>query len=129
MFLKDYGIDDNQFIRPSHGDHKLKAIETILAFYPGMKFLLIGDNGQKDVEVYAEAVSHYPHRVGAVFIRDVDGSCRSGPEGALLAGIEAGGIPTFCGSGFGDAVDVVEALDLDRPIEAAKAIVEPAQKA
>jgi phosphatidate phosphatase APP1 len=127
MFLKDYGIDDNQFIRPSHGEHKLKAIETVLAFYPGFKFLLIGDNGQKDVEVYSQAVADFPGRVAAVFIRDVSGNCREGRNGELLAGIEAAGIPTFCGAGFDDAVNVVKSLDLDRPIEAAKAVVESAK--
>lgn len=123
MFLKDYGIDDNQFIRPSHGAHKLKAIETVLAFYPGFRFLLIGDNGQKDVEVYAKVVGDFGDRVGAVFIRDVSGTCREGSNGDLLAGIERAGVPTFCGEGFEAAVDVVKGLDLDRPLEAAKAIV------
>jgi phosphatidate phosphatase APP1 len=126
MFLKDYGIDRDQLIDKGHDEHKLAAIETVLAFYPGMRFLLIGDNGQRDVSIYAKVVEDFGERVAAVFIRDVDGTCRSGPEGALLAGIEAAGVPTFCGSGFADAVEVVKTLDLDRPLEAAKAIVEPA---
>ena len=56
----------------------------MLAFYPNLRFLLIGDNGQRDVSIYAKVVSDYPARVAAVFIRDVDGSCRSAPEGDLL---------------------------------------------
>jgi phosphatidate phosphatase APP1 len=127
MFLKDYGIDDNQFIKTGHGEHKLAAIETILGFYPGFRFLLIGDNGQHDVEIYAEAVKSYPGRVAAVFIRDVSGTCREGAKADLLREIEAQGIPTFCGAGFEDAVAVVKRLDLDRPLEAAKAVVEPAK--
>lgn len=128
MFLKDYGIDDKRLIKASHDEHKLAAIETILAFYPGFRFLMIGDNGQRDVEIYARAVEDYPERVGAVFIRDVSGSCREGAKADLLAGIEARGIPTFCGAGFDDAVAVVKTLDLDRPLEAAKAVVEPADE-
>ncbi|HEY0626462.1 MAG TPA: phosphatase domain-containing protein [Allosphingosinicella sp.] len=127
MFLKDYGIDDNQFIKKGHDEHKLAAIETVLAFYPDLRFLLIGDNGQKDVTIYAKAVEDFGERVAAVFIRDVDGSCRSGPEGELLRKIEAAGVPTFCGAGFDEAVDVVKRLDLDRPLEAARAVVEPAK--
>jgi phosphatidate phosphatase APP1 len=126
MFLKDYGIDSNQLVGKGHDEHKLAAIETVLSFYPGMRFLLIGDNGQRDVTIYAKVVEHFGPRVAAVFIRDVDGTCRSGPEGALLAGIEAAGVPTFCGAGFADAVEVVKKLDLDRPLEAAKAVVESA---
>ncbi len=126
MFLKDYGIDDNKLIKRGHDEHKLAAIETVLDFYPGFRFLLIGDNGQKDVEIYAKAVADFPGRVGAVFIRDVSGTCREGPKAALLAGIEAQGVPTFCGAGFDEAVAVVKTLDLDRPLEAAKGVVEPA---
>ena len=122
MFLQDYGIDTNRLITAHHDDHKLAAIREILAFYPDFRFLLIGDNGQRDVTIYAKAVAEYGPRVAAVFIRDVDGSCRSGEESELLRTIEAAGVPTYCGAGFGDALDVVKRLDLDRPIEAAKAI-------
>jgi phosphatidate phosphatase APP1 len=125
MFLKDYGIDRTQFIRKSHEAHKLEAIENVLGFYPQLRFLLIGDNGQRDVSVYAQVVRDFRDRVAAVFIRDVDGSCRSGPEGQLLEEIEASGVRTFCGAGFGDAVSVVEKLDLDRPMEAARAVLSP----
>jgi phosphatidate phosphatase APP1 len=127
MFLKDYGIDSNQLIDKGHDEHKLAAIETVLAFYPDFRFLLIGDNGQRDVAIYSKVVEDFGSRVAAVFIRDVDGSCRSGPEGELLAGIEGQGIPTFCGAGFDDAVAVVKSLGLDRPLEAAKAVVEPSE--
>ncbi len=126
MFLKDYGLDPDKLIDSGHETHKLLAIETILAAYPKLRFLLIGDNGQKDVTIYAQVVKDFGPRVAAVFIRDVDGSCRSGPEGALLREIEAAGVPTFCGAGFEDALAVVERLDLDRPLEAAKAVIAPA---
>ena len=129
MFLKDYGIDREKLIHTAHDTHKLEAIETVLSFYPGLRFLLIGDNGQKDVEIYARAVKDYGPRVAGVFIRDVSGTCREGAKAELLKGIEAAGIPTFCGAGFGDAVAVVKSLDLDRPLEAAKAVVDPAETA
>ena len=129
MFLKDYGIDDNQLLTTGHDTHKLAAIETILSFYPGFRFLLIGDNGQHDVEIYAQAVRNFGPRVAAVFIRDVSGACREGAKAELLREIEAAGVPTFCGAGFDDAVAVMKSLDLDRPLEAAKAVVEPAATA
>ena len=120
MFLKDYGFDRGQFIHKGHDDHKLEAIERVMAFYPELRFLLIGDNGQRDVTIYAKVVEDFRERVAAVFIRDVDGSCRSGPEGDLLRQIEAAGVPTFCGAGFDEAIAVVETLGLDRPVEAAQ---------
>ena len=123
MFLKDYGLDRTKFIHAGHDEHKLEAIECVLGFYPDMRFLLIGDNGQRDVTIYAKVVEHFRTRVAAVFIRDVDGSCRGGPEGELLAQISAAGVPTFCGAGFEDAVAVATLLEMDRPAEAAKAVL------
>jgi phosphatidate phosphatase APP1 len=123
MFLKDYGIDADQLIDSGHDTHKLAAIRTIMAAYPELRFLLIGDNGQRDVSIYAKMVDDFGERVAGVFIRDVDGSCRSGPEGVLLNAIEARGVPTYCGSGFEDAVAVVQQLELDRPVEAAAAML------
>lgn len=52
MFLKDLGVDTGKFIHTGHEEHKLAAIRTVLEFYSDHKFLLIGDNGQKDVEIY-----------------------------------------------------------------------------
>ena len=123
MFLTDYGIDRGKLIKAAHDAHKLSAIETVLAFYPGFRFLLIGDNGQRDVEIYTQAVRDYPDRIGAVFIRDVGNACATGAKAELLAGIKAVGIPTFCAAGFDEAVAVAQRLDLDRPLEAAKAIM------
>jgi phosphatidate phosphatase APP1 len=122
MFLQDYGVDASKFISARHDEHKLAAIRTILAFYPDFRFLLIGDNGQHDVAIYANVVAEFGQRVAGVFIRDVDGSCRAGEEGALLRKIEDHGVPTYCGAGFDDALQVVKSLQLDCPVEAAKAI-------
>lgn len=122
MFLKDYGIDRTKFISTGHAAHKLEAIEGVLAFYPDFRFVLIGDNGQADVAIYAQAVADFPGRVAAVFIRDVDGTCRTGPEGALIAEMEAAGVPTYCGAGLGEAVAAFSALGMDDPQEAAGAV-------
>lgn len=125
MFLKDWGIDRDTLLMASHDAHKLAAIREILRFYPGFRFLLIGDNGERDVEIYAAAVAEFRARIAAVFIRDVSGTCREGAKAELLRGIEAAGVPTFCGAGFDEAVAIFTALDLDRPAEAAKAVAEP----
>ncbi|MFB9047272.1 App1 family protein [Sphingobium indicum] len=122
MFLADYGIDREKLLKVAHDTHKLAAIEAILSFYPQLRFLLIGDNGQHDVEIYARAVRDFPGRMAAVFIRDVEGSCKQGTKASLLNGIEADGIPVYCGSGFHDALTAAKELKLDRPLEAAKAI-------
>jgi len=121
MFLKDLGIDPAKFIKTGHDTHKLEAIRTVLAFYPDHRFLLIGDNGQMDVEIYAEAVKTYPDRIAAVFIRDVSGNCADGLKAERLAEMTRAGVKTFCAAEFGDAVALLRELGLEHPAEVAKA--------
>jgi phosphatidate phosphatase APP1 len=52
--------------------HKRKAIEGILETYPKLPFVLIGDSGEQDPEIYADIVRRYPKRILAVYIRSVD---------------------------------------------------------
>ena len=47
---------------------KVKHIEFILNFYPNMKFVLIGDTGQHDMDIYHQVCQDYPDRVEAVLI-------------------------------------------------------------
>ena len=121
MFLKDLGLDASKFIHTGHEDHKLAAIRTILEFYPGHKFLLIGDNGQKDVEIYAEAVRSFPDRVAAVFIRDITGTCTSGAKAELIAQMAAAGVATYCAPDLSGGVSILQSLGLERPVEVANA--------
>jgi phosphatidate phosphatase APP1 len=71
MFLQDWGIDEDTLVLSSHEDHKLAQIQTIVDFYPHMKFVLIGDSGQHDPEIYLRVIQSHPGRVLAAFIRDV----------------------------------------------------------
>jgi hypothetical protein len=48
--------------------------------FPDVKWLLIGDDGQHDQEIYAEFVAAHPHQVAAVAIR------RLSPTQSVLAG-------------------------------------------
>ena len=52
---------------------KRGRIRELLAFYPEMKFVLIGDSGQEDPELYAELATdaRYRDRVLAVYVRFV----------------------------------------------------------
>ncbi|WP_051247554.1 App1 family protein [Nocardioides halotolerans] len=51
---------------PKHG-----RIHEILELHPDVRFVLIGDSGEKDPEVYADIVRSHPDRVLAVYIREV----------------------------------------------------------
>jgi phosphatidate phosphatase APP1 len=71
ILLGDYGIDEEKFIYTPHLEHKLRSIRSIIDEYPGLQFVLIGDSGQHDPEIYREVVKEYPGRVLAIYIRDV----------------------------------------------------------
>jgi phosphatidate phosphatase APP1 len=71
FFLQDAGVDAATLGMASHHDHKLARIEEILALHPQLKFVLSGDSGQKDPEIYREVVARHPGRILAIYIRDV----------------------------------------------------------
>ena len=58
------------------GSHKQAHIRTILDEYPHLPFLLVGDSGQEDPEIYASIVRDYPSRIRAIYIRDVTKTVR-----------------------------------------------------
>lgn len=76
FLLRDFGIDDTKFIKSGHGDHKIVQIEKILTTYPEMKFILIGDSGEKDPEIFHQVVHDFPNRIECIYIRDVTGNSR-----------------------------------------------------
>jgi phosphatidate phosphatase APP1 len=50
---------------------KHERIEEVLATHPQLRFVLIGDSGEKDPEIYADIVRAHPGRIIAVYIREV----------------------------------------------------------
>ena len=69
MFLKDYGFGEDQFITSSHGSHKGSAIDLLLETNPELPVVLVGDTGQHDAGIYADAVARHPGRVLHVVLR------------------------------------------------------------
>lgn len=51
--------------------HKLEKIRTIMHTFFDMNFILIGDSGQHDAEIYKTVTEEFPGRVLAIYIRDV----------------------------------------------------------
>jgi phosphatidate phosphatase APP1 len=67
LFLKDWSLS----VLGKHKTHKLGIIRTLLGTYPDLPFVLIGDSGEEDPEIYLQTVREYPGRVRAIYIRDV----------------------------------------------------------
>jgi phosphatidate phosphatase APP1 len=71
LILRDWGITDSGVLPRGHGEHKLGAIRQIMDCYAHLPFILIGDSGQEDPEIYRDVVHEYRGRVAAVYIRNV----------------------------------------------------------
>lgn len=56
--------------------HKRKTIRRLMTDFPARRFVLIGDSGEQDPEIYAALAREYPDRVLAIWIRDVTGQPR-----------------------------------------------------
>ena len=68
---------------PEHGatrEHKLAAIGRLLADFPARRFLLVGDSGEADPEIYAELARTHPAQIVGIRIRDVSGEDASAPR-------------------------------------------------
>lgn len=71
LFLKDFG-NHTIFNSGDHASHKTENIERILNTYPLLPFVLIGDSGERDPEIYREIVRNYPNRIRIIYIRSVN---------------------------------------------------------
>lgn len=71
FLLRDLGLSEDKFIKTGHMQHKLEQIEKVLSFTGDLPFILIGDSGQKDPEIYERVVADFPGRIKAIYIRDV----------------------------------------------------------
>ena len=115
MLLRSLSDDALGWLLRRHRGHKAEMIDKLMADYPALPFVLIGDSGQKDAHVYAEAVVRHPGRILAVHLHDVrPPNLRTGEVEAELARIEAAGIPTTLSRTLGKAAAHAEAKGLVR---------------
>ncbi len=96
LFLRDLGIDRNKFISLGHHAHKLTQIERLIQFYTDLPVILIGDSGQDDPEIYRRLALQFPHRVRAVYIRDVLSGGRSEQLNTITAELAVHGVEMIC---------------------------------
>ncbi|HWC44475.1 MAG TPA: phosphatase domain-containing protein, partial [Casimicrobiaceae bacterium] len=80
MLLRDWDIG-REMMRTRQ--YKLSQIREIMGTYPSLPFILVGDSGQEDPEIYGELVTEFPGRILAIYIRNVS------PHPERLASIRA----------------------------------------
>ncbi|MGD8785772.1 MAG: DUF2183 domain-containing protein [Thioalkalispiraceae bacterium] len=75
MHLKLIRIKDesifNLLATPAEG--KIPTITHLLETYPQRRFILVGDSGEKDPDIYASIAKKYPNRIIKIYIHDVTG--------------------------------------------------------
>lgn len=68
--LKQYNGMLQGIFEPT-AERKRGSLERIMRDFPDRKFILVGDSGEADLEVYTDIVLENPGRVLGIFIRDV----------------------------------------------------------
>jgi phosphatidate phosphatase APP1 len=84
LFLRDLGIGEMQ-TPASHGGHKGSVLDRLFAANPDLPFWLVGDTGQHDAAIYAEAAARHPGRVARVTLRRAGRAALDGPVADLRA--------------------------------------------
>jgi phosphatidate phosphatase APP1 len=88
VFLRDLGTDTGKFIKTRGHGHKLERARELIARFPHLRWVLLGDSGQADAELYAEAAQEFGDRIVAIYIRDVDPDVTSAYDRAVDGHIE-----------------------------------------
>jgi phosphatidate phosphatase APP1 len=60
----------NQLFHPKKGkDYKLNYLRLVMGYLPEKKFILLGDDTQRDMDVYTEAAKEFPEQIKKIYIR------------------------------------------------------------
>ncbi|KAI2091292.1 hypothetical protein LOZ36_000939 [Ophidiomyces ophidiicola] len=70
MHLKQYSGMLQGIFEPT-ADRKRPTLERIIQDFPDRQFILVGDSGEVDLEIYTELAIANPGRILGIFIRDV----------------------------------------------------------
>ncbi|WP_459557901.1 phosphatase domain-containing protein [Lacunimicrobium album] len=79
IHLRKFGLKDVTFLKkfsPSY-KQKRKIIDALIVRFPHRRFIMIGDSGEHDSEMYASLCVKYKTRISKVFIRNVAGADNS----------------------------------------------------
>ena len=87
--LRDFRWHDRSFfnVLASADRYKRRNIEPLLQRLPRRRFVLVGDSGQRDPEVFGDLARRFPRQVRRIFIRDV-GRSSAARYDAAFAGLD-----------------------------------------
>ncbi|NLE71605.1 MAG: DUF2183 domain-containing protein [Actinomycetales bacterium] len=70
LLLTDWGPTNTGWFR-SGREHKLTTLRRLLREFPERRWVLVGDDGQHDPQIYAQIAEEHPGRVAVVAIRQL----------------------------------------------------------
>jgi hypothetical protein len=71
--MKDFRVKDSTFLAlfADPQEYKLRIISPIFEKFPRRRFILVGDSGEKDPEIYGRLARRFPSQVQSILIRNV----------------------------------------------------------
>lgn len=95
LLLTDWGPGHASLLRVGTQRHKLTALRILADALPRARFVLVGDSGQQDPDIYAAFAAERPGRTAAVYIRRADDRSPAAEQRLALAArvLEDAGVP------------------------------------
>lgn len=90
--LKDWSMIE--FLISDQEAYKIGHLQNIVGRFPQRRFILVGDSGEKDPEIYARIAKQYPRQIQAICIRKV-GDTNSQKERFTNLKEESGLVPWY----------------------------------
>lgn len=80
--LRPFRVKDGTFLDLFKSPERYKpgVIEPVLKRFPQRRFVLVGDSGERDPEIYAALARKYPAQIARILIRDVTGEAGDSPR-------------------------------------------------
>ena len=70
FLMTDFGPSNTGWFR-SGPEHKRRELRRLARMFPHVRWLLVGDDGQRDPEIYAEFAREFPQAVAGIAIRSL----------------------------------------------------------
>jgi phosphatidate phosphatase APP1 len=97
LLLTDWGPTPDAWFR-SGQEHKRRQLVRLFEELPQLRWLLVGDDGQHDPSLYAEAARAHPDRVAAIAIRQLSAAEQVAGHGTTRA--RDAGAPGAAGTAY-----------------------------
>ncbi|HEV2149728.1 MAG TPA: phosphatase domain-containing protein [Longimicrobiaceae bacterium] len=93
LFLSDLRLVEKPSEVMGSARHKWESIDLLMRTYPELPFVLVGDSGMHDPQLYREVAERHPGRVRAVYVHDVSPPERDDEVDRIARELEGHGVP------------------------------------